>query len=250
MLNTYRDIRAFDLMRTPSSYKPLIEGVWLTQTDQYIHLALEQPRQVLSSAVLGGGLAWADHFVNLRVNPHDYDDSDETTPAQTLKSFCQRQGWQGNLVGMMTAASMRSMRVKQVVLQGVSLCVLLTSGMENARRAGDKADHHPVFEPVTEVGTINLAIISSALFTPAAMVEAVMIATEAKAAALQERTVLSPVSQRIATGTGTDAIAFINAVNDSGHRAQPVVEYCGKHTLLGERLAVAVMEALADSMDY
>ena len=76
-----------------------------------------------------------------------------------------------------------------------------------------------------------------------AMVEAVQIVSEAKAAALQDLAILSGVSKQIATGTGTDAIAIVSGEG-------PVeVAYCGKHTLFGEMLAKLTIEAISASIE-
>jgi adenosylcobinamide amidohydrolase len=56
--------------------------------------------------------------------------------------------------------------------------------------------------------------------------------------------ITSPVSGRLATGTGTDAIAVF-----SGHGVGRA-RFAGKHTLLGERLAVLVMQSLHSSISY
>jgi len=76
----------------------------------------------------------------------------------------------------------------------------------------------------------------------AAMVESVMLATEAKTVAMRKLGVKSPVSGAIATGTGTDAIAVVNGF---GSRS---VRYCGKHVLFGEMLASVVIEAITKSL--
>ena len=59
---------------------------------------------------------------------------------------------------------------------------------------------------------------------------------------LQELDIRSPISGELATGTGTDAIAVI--CGEQGER----IDYCGKHTRLGEVLARLVIEALSDSV--
>jgi len=78
----------------------------------------------------------------------------------------------------------------------------------------------------------------------AAMVEATMLATEAKAAALQNANILSSVSQQIATGTGTDAIAVV-----SGSGPQEIA-FCGKHVLLGETIGRLVISAVESSIHF
>ena len=74
------------------------------------------------------------------------------------------------------------------------------------------------------------------------MIEAVITATEAKTAALQNLGIKSPASGTPATGTGTDAIAVA-----CGHGSIKV-QYCGKHVIFGEILAKLVIEALTSSL--
>jgi adenosylcobinamide amidohydrolase len=119
---------------------------------------------------------------------------------------------------------------------------LVTAGVSNARRAGDPAEHRTFEKAEIKPGTINIIILTTATFTPAALVETVMVVTEAKTAALQDLRILSPVTGKPATGTGTDAIAVVN-----GH-APPEIDYCGKHTLFGEMLASATMDAVFSSV--
>ncbi|MCF6194093.1 MAG: adenosylcobinamide amidohydrolase, partial [Kangiellaceae bacterium] len=142
----------------------------------------------------------------------------------------------------MTAASMNSFCIEQSCVEGVDSTVLVTTGISNARRAGDKADIQELLGASNKVGTINLILICSANLTDAAMIEAVMIATEAKVAALQDANILSPVSNRLATGTGTDAIAVVSG------DGPPKIEFCGKHVLLGEWIGHLVITAVTRSL--
>ncbi len=75
------------------------------------------------------------------------------------------------------------------------------------------------------------------------MVEAIMIATEAKTVALREADITSYKSTQVATGTGTDSIAIASS---NGH---PAVNYCGKHVLFGEILSRLVIKALLSSIN-
>ena len=92
------------------------------------------------------------------------------------------------------------------------------------------------------VGTINLALATTLALTPAAQVETLATLTEAKAAALQSLDERSRVSDKIATGTGTDATAVFCA--DTGEALQ----YTGKHTLFGEYAARLVIDTLTDAI--
>ena len=145
---------------------------------------------------------------------------------------------------MMTAASMDSLRISRESIQGVDIIVLVTSGLSNPRRAGDKAEYRIISEQAQGPGTINTIVITSGILSRAAMVEALMIATEAKAAALQQVKIKSSVSNGIATGTGTDAIAIV-----SGH-GPGEIKYCGKHVLFGEVLGRLVIEAVTSSISW
>ncbi len=143
---------------------------------------------------------------------------------------------------MMTAASMDSLRVTKKREQGVDIIVLVTSGLSNPRRAGDHAEHRMMGAVSQDFGTINIIGLTSATLTQPALVEALMIATEAKAAALQSLGIKSSISSGIATGTGTDAMAMVSG------QGETTVQYCGKHVLFGEILANLVIEAVTSSI--
>ena len=105
---------------------------------------------------------------------------------------------------MMTSARMASFRSVHRSARGVEISVLVTAGISNARRAGDPAEHRVFDEAEIKPGTINVIILTNAVLTQAAQVEAVMVATEAKTAVLQDIGATSPVTGKMATGTGTD----------------------------------------------
>jgi len=212
-------------------------------TTEHVHIAFEHPHRVLSSAVLNGGFAEADHIVNLKVQKSTPAYHAMEPPAVSLQKHCADSGLQGLCVGMMTAASMDSMRLARKEAQGVEIAVVVTTGLSNPRRAGDRSESREMITQQTKPGTINTIVLTNASLTKAAMVEAVMIATEAKTAVLQDLAVQSPVSNAIATGTGTDAIAMA-----CGH-SELKIEYAGKHTLFGELLARSIMESIAASIE-
>jgi len=116
---------------------------------------------------------------------------------------------------------------------------MLTSGLTNARRAGDPADYRRI-----PAGTINIIFLTNARLTPAAMVETIMTITEAKCAVLSELKIKSTLTGKIATGTGTDAIAVVSGYGSTE------ISYAGKHVLFGEITAKAVMQALKESLAW
>ncbi len=212
-------------------------------TSQHVHIALSPPRKVLSSAPYHGGWVDADHLLIINVRDNFKGDQGAFEPlSRTFQDYCRRKNWEGTTVGMMTSAKMSSFRKVRRSVQSVEITVLVTAGTSNARRAGDPAECRTFDSVEMTSGTINLIILTTATLLPAAMVETVMVATEAKTAALQDLGVLSPISGKGATGTGTDAIAVV-----SGNNA-PQIGFCGKHTLFGELLASATIEAVSSSL--
>ncbi|KKK63524.1 hypothetical protein LCGC14_2993410, partial [marine sediment metagenome] len=197
----------------------------LDHAQNHIHVEFCTPHQVISSAVLNGGIVQASHLVNLGVPKRL---ASLEPPEVTLAKYCADAGWSGTIVGMMTAASMDSFRMARESVQNVDVVVLVTSGLSNPRRVGDRAEHRKMATQSEEIGTINIIAMTSTILTGPAMVEALMIVTEAKSAALQEAGIRSPVSNKIATGTGTDAIAVVSGLGPE------TVRYCGKHVLFGE----------------
>lgn len=221
----------------------LIEHISFEHTQNHLHLEFDNPHQVISSAVLNGGLVMADHFVNIKVSKSSEESVEPLpSPETTLSKYCENFNWHGTVVGMMTAASMDSFRIAKKREQGVDLAVLVTTGLSNLRRAGDHAEYRIMGESSQEIGTINIIVLTSATLTQPALIEALMVATEAKAAALQSLGVKSAILPGIATGTGTDAMAIVNG------QGKPTVQYCGKHVLFGEILAKLVIEALTSSI--
>ena len=146
----------------------------------------------------------------------------------------------------MTAAAMGSIRTTRQRDHDVDIMVIVTAGLSNLRRAGDRADYHEQAGPqaAPAPGTINTIVLTNIALSKAGMVEAILIAAEAKAAAIQDLGLLSPVSNAIATGTGTDAIALACAPSDLK------ITYAGKHTRFGELLAKSVIESTAASVSY
>lgn len=215
----------------------------IEHTSEYMHIEFPNPRRVLSSAPHNGGLVNADHLLILRVMENFNGTKGPFEPlADTFRNYCRRKEWSGAIVGMMTSARMASSRSVHRSARGVEISVLVTAGISNARRAGDPAEYRVFDEDRMKPGTINIVILTNAILTQAAQVEAVMVVTEAKAAVLQDLSVTSPVTGKTATGTGTDAIAVVSG------SASPEIRYCGKHTLFGEMLASATMDALSSSL--
>jgi adenosylcobinamide hydrolase len=215
----------------------------LKQTPEHICVVFNTERPVLSSAVFNGGACTASNILIMQV-AENFDGTKQIVenPENTLAEYCRQLQLSGTTVGMMTSASMDSFRLASRSSQGVAISVLVTAGISNARCAGDRADWRTFQTDADPTGTINIIILTNAMMSHAAMVESVMLATEAKTVAMRRLGVKSPVSGAIATGTGTDAIAVANGFGSE------TIRFCGKHVLFGEMLASVVIEAITESL--
>lgn len=245
-LNTERPDRAqsgTSLNRAPSSSIPFPTELGQLQiSENWVTLSFDQPRPCLSSAVVNGGLVETKRWINLRVSGDQADAAH--CPTATVAALCQQQEWADDPapVAMMTAASMDSLRVRFAEVCGELLAVLVTTGLANARRAGDRAEYRHLSDHCNEVGTINIAVVTSTSLSTAVMAECMITATEAKTAVLQKHGVISPISGELATGTGTDSVAIF-----AGNGEQAA--FAGKHTIFGEVLARLVIEGIDAAAD-
>lgn len=207
------------------------------QSDGHLSLTWQGMRPCLSSAVFNGGYCEARSLLNLRVSGDPV--SPQLTPEQSLHQAAEQRGLASPCIGMMTSASMTSLRYRQGQCSGENTAVLLSCGLGNARRAGDPADWSE--DPASTRGTINSILITDLQLTVASQAELLCLLSEAKAAVLQELGITSPLSGRLATGTGTDATVIIGGC---GRRER----WFGKHTSAGETIAKLYMEALRSSI--
>jgi hypothetical protein len=115
---------------------------------------------------------------------------------------------------------------------------LVTAGVENnAMRMSVDEGHF--YEP----GTINIVLLTNMKLSPRAMARAIITATEAKTAALQDSDVRSSGSpgRSQATGTGTDEVLVVEG---KGIR----VDNAGGHCKLGELIARAVYDCVREAV--
>lgn len=210
----------------------------------FCHVKFKKPVRILSSAIYNGGYIMAQNFLNLRVDENfEGRNTEFEKPYICLEKLSIKENCIGKTVGMMTAAEMKTFAISRKSADGIWIEIMLTAGLSNARRAGDKADYEFMYELCEEIGTINILIATNAKLSDAAMVECIMICTEAKVTVLEELSITSPISGKLCTGTGTDSVAI--ACNNEGQ----LVEYCGKHVLFGQLLAEATREALFESLN-
>lgn len=145
-----------------------------------------------------------------------------------------------------TGANMNNVAVCEKSFRELTVSILATGGVGNALRMGvDGADWMEWNgDYVNLLGTINIILLSNATLSGGAMARAIITATEAKTAALQDmdaRSSVSPKNQ--ATGTGTDNIIVV-----SGKESDKTVLSTGGHTKIGELIGVATKIAVAEAI--
>ena len=192
------------------------------------------PQTVLSG--LGG---WQEGVLlagNHSFSPESWAAIDCRDTAQLARTVLARFGG-GNGVLMFTGADMDNLVYAGAEAEGLRVGVLATAGVAgNAMRASADAGEY------VESGTINLLVLTNRNLSPAAMVGAVITATEAKTAALQDLDIRSSYSALAATGTGTDNVLIVSGTG-------PQATMMGGHTRLGELLGRAVHQAVTEAVE-
>ncbi|MDQ6421604.1 adenosylcobinamide amidohydrolase [Paenibacillus sp. LHD-117] len=225
--------------RSGITYSSLVwPGLVFALDEDTLRVRFPEPLHALSSAILPGGFSIADELVNWKV-PLDYDGSD---PLTELKARCMDWGCDpSRTVGFMTAAKLTHASLAEQEGDRFRLVCCSTVGTRNAARAGYPRETYSAYTP----GTINIALFIDGRMTESAMVNAVITATEAKAAALQELGVAERASGLIATGTTTDAVAVCvsqrSAWND-------VHAYAGSATSIGCAIGEAVFRTVSEAV--
>jgi len=139
---------------------------------------------------------------------------------------------------LFTGADMDNLAIKRKRFKEMEIYALVTAGVKsNALRTS--VDEGRFYEP----GTINIILLPNMRLTPRAMTRAIINATEAKTAALQDLDIRSSYTPLIhqATGTGTDNIIVVE-----GKGAK--IDNAGGHTKMGELIAKAVYEAVQEAV--
>ena len=190
---------------------------------------------MLSSAVVGGGYGSTREILNVHVD----DKYDGERPDEDLAAVAAELSVDGPFVGLMTAAYTQFARCASVTLGDLSVTAIVSVGLSNTSSAGvtppiasDAAD-----APAPCPGTINVVLLVDGALTPAAMVNAVITATEAKTMTLAAWHVKTPEGDD-ASGTSTDTVV----VACTGRGA--ALSYAGPATQVGWLAARAVRAAM------
>jgi adenosylcobinamide hydrolase len=213
-----------------------VKDISIHVSDACIHLQSVNDLSTLSSGVVGGGFQKTRHIINAHVDKNYFCPN----PAADLRRFARASGIHENFIGMMTAAKIDSTRPVFLTEHGLTVGAITTAGLNNSTCAGVT----PPFLPSSQAGTINIIIFLDARLSRAAMVNAIITATEAKTAALQSLEARTKDDQPV-TGTSTDSIVIAATGNGD------YFKYAGSVTLPGWLMARAVrlsiMRALSGS---
>lgn len=186
-------------------------------------IVLPEKYRFISSTIIGGGLIVTDKAVILQV-PKSYN---SLNPEEDLLRVYNILGVDEDAIGFMTAVNIEKALVTAYEkVADIEVTAIVTAGIENITMAGR--------ETKTMLGTINIFAILNSPLKPSGLVNAVMTATEAKAAALLGLGIE-------ATGTTTDAIAIGTPIDDGS-------KYAGTATHAGIALSKAVIKGVRESL--
>jgi adenosylcobinamide hydrolase len=192
-----------------------------------------------SSAFYNGGIREAGVILNRRV-PLTYLCDD---PVQEMRTYLNGAGMDSErTIGLLTAAKLTHASIVEASGDWYRLAVCTTAGTRNAAKAGTVRQTYPAYHP----GTINMIVMVDGRMTDGAMLNALMTATEAKAAALWDADIRDEADPSLhATGTTTDACVI--AVS---HRADhPVVHaYAGCASDIGNAIGRLVYASVTEAV--
>ena len=218
-------------------------GDTLERAEKAVICRFAGPRRVLSTAADNGGVREDLVAVfNQDCKENGRKDVPLKAPTYTehMAVVARELGLDPSRVcGLTTAASMENMALCEETYEDVTVTAAVTAGVdENGGRAGDPATWH---EPPG--GTVNILLFVNANLPAWTMVRALITATEAKTAALQELQAPSRYSSGLATGSGTDGVIVVS------DRSSPrTFTFAGNHAKLGELIGRTVLRAVKEAL--
>jgi adenosylcobinamide amidohydrolase len=144
-------------------------------------------------------------------------------------------------IGLLTAAHITHSAFVEEIGDEFKLLVCASAGTGNAARAGLVRETFSAYAP----GTINIMIFVDGKMSHSAMVNAVISATEAKSAALDDLNVRDYAHDRVATGTTTDTVLVAASQSDE---YVPIHQYAGAATTIGNAIGRLVYEAVHEAV--
>lgn len=223
-------------------------GGSLKVDDQFIICTFPSPRLVLSTSSYNGGYLMADAVFNHRLNM--FVSSERDLPGGCMEKYLAIMATECGLnsersTGLLTSARMNCRGYSISTFNELIVEVVATAGVDkNAVRAGDAACYYESdgsYHPIG--GTINIIAFTNIGIPHGSMAKALLSITEAKTAALQELAVLSPLTQKPATGTGTDGVILV-----CNQKSPVICRDTGTQSKLGELFCTAVKAAVKQSL--
>ena len=211
----------------------LVPHVFLRHHPSALHVYSDSPLAVLSSAVAGGELGRARHLLNVRV-PDDYQCGD---PLADLRATALAFRIEEPYVGLLTAVPMERAQIAVEYEETTNVAAVVTLGIGHTTAAGVTA----AAATRNPRGTINIILVIDGRLPPAARVNAVITATEAKSLALIEAGIRGPHGGP-ASGTGTDAIIVASTERGTVH------EYAGPISPLGALIGRTVRRCVQSGL--
>ncbi len=139
---------------------------------------------------------------------------------------------------LFTGADMDHLAISKKAYRDMTVYALVTAGVKSnaLRMSRDPGNYY-------ESGTINILILSNMALSARAMTRAVITATEAKTAVMQDLDIRSRETPGInqATGTGTDNIIVVQGTGKS-------INLAGGHSKMGELIAAAVYDGVMEAI--
>jgi adenosylcobinamide amidohydrolase len=205
----------------------MIEGLGVSIGSEAVVVRSVRPLSACSSAVFHGGLVEARAVVNLHVRKNDSC----ADPPAILAAYARRTAVPEPYVGLLTSAWTEHAVVSEASGSGMTALAVVTVGLSNRVAAG----RVPVLEWIPD--TINTIVVVDADAEAAALVNAIITATEVKVLALAEAGIRDADGAAV-SGTFTDAVVV--AATGRG----PLARFGGPASELGWTVAQAVREAL------
>jgi adenosylcobinamide amidohydrolase len=208
-----------------------VEVHWREEDGVRLPMACWRPGpgyRMIASSVLGGGIGPREWVLNAQVSG-GYDRMD---PVAHLTGLAAGLGLTGPGVGLLTAAQVTDL----VQRSDQDVAATVTTGLRVptwAAAAAGVAD--PELKPVHVPRTINIIVEVPVPLGDAALVNAIITATEAKTQAVLE-------AGFAGTGTASDAVC-VACPDNSKKRAE---EFAGPRSRYGARIARAVYAAVLD----
>lgn len=214
-------------------------GLRLLRGERYILLESPDRLDGMGSAVYGGGVGQVERMINIYVDRFYRCDDPERDIAEGLGQWGIPAV---HTAGLLTAVQLRHVSVQEEHTGDYAVLCCATAGVSNAARAGSQ---RTTFRADWTPGTINVMLAVDGRMTQAAMVNAIMTATEAKVAALHDLGVCDAENGLPATGTTTDAIVL--GVSQRPEWAL-LHSYAGTATDLGGTVGRLVYAAVSESL--